>query len=56
MAVVKNILRQPLVIDTKDGAIHFLAKEVKEIAEETLNEQEFKNHFDSGNLLLVKLG
>lgn len=59
MATIKNRLRQPLVINVegKDApAIHFLSKETKEVPEELLTQDEFKNHIESGNLVVTRLG
>ena len=42
MAQVKNKLRQPLVINTEKGAIHFLSKETKTVEDELLSEGELK--------------
>ena len=56
MATVKNKLRQPLVVNTSKGAIHFLSKEVKEVEDEFLNEGELKSHIENGNLIVTRLG
>ena len=56
MAKVKNKLRQPLVLDTAQGAIHFLSKETKQLDDSILNEAEVKNHVEKGNLIIIRLG
>ena len=56
MAKIKNKLRQPLVLNAKEEAVHFLAKETKEVSDELLQEVEFKSHIDKGNLVVIQLG
>ena len=56
MAKVKNKLRQPLVVNTENGAIHFLARETKEVKDELLSAGELKSHVDKGNLIVVRIG
>lgn len=57
MAKIKNKLRQPLIVNIDDKtSVHFLSKEVKEVKDEVLNDGEFKNHIEQGNLVVIQLG
>ena len=56
MAKVKNKLRQPLTVNTEEGAIHFLSKEVKDVKDEFLTQGEIKNHVEKGNLIVTRIG
>lgn len=56
MAQVKNKLRQPLTVNTAEGAIHFLSKQTKEVNDALLSTGELKNHVDKGNLIVIRIG
>ena len=56
MAKLKNKLRQPLVVNTPEGAVHFLAKETKDVNDEFLADGEFKSHINNGNIVVIRLG
>lgn len=57
MFIVKNKLRQPLVINVPNGeSVHFLAKEQKEITEEQFASPELKRHVDLENIVVLRMG
>lgn len=56
MVIVKNKLRQPLVINlSTDESVHFLAKEEKELTDEQFNSPELKRHVDLENLVILRM-
>lgn len=57
MAKVKNVLRQPLVVNVSEKeSIHFLAKKSLEVNDEFLATAEFQNHINKGNLVVIRIG
>lgn len=57
MAKVKNVLRQPLVVNVGGNeAVHFLSKQVKDVQDEYLASEEFQNHISKGNIVVIRIG
>lgn len=56
MFTIKNVLRQPLVINVPDEpTIYLLDKEVREeITETQLDAPEMKNHIELGNIIILQ--
>jgi hypothetical protein len=56
VVLVKNKLRQPLVINVpNEDAIHFLAKEQKELTDEQFSAPELKRHVDLENIVVLRM-
>jgi hypothetical protein len=56
VVTLKNKLRQPLVVNVKEGdAIHFLSKEQKKVTEEQFNSPELKRHVEMENLVVLRM-
>jgi hypothetical protein len=56
MILVKNKLRQPLVVNVEEGkAVHFLSKEQKEVSVEQFNSPEMKRHVDLENIVVLRM-
>lgn len=56
MILVKNKLNQPLVVNVPNGeAVHFLAKEQKELTTEQFNSPELKRYIDLEYVIVLRM-